>query len=122
MLEIIGREKIKLNQKQIDNVIELLRKEEALGDVKDDKKVEKVIKKDGTGDTLDNCTPGTMCEQKSSDKITALSNEALVNPTVEKIHAAIPPQVSKTPALSGKPDENTDKDKKKVIDNEPPKL
>lgn len=122
MLEIIGREKIKLNQKQIDNVIELLRKEEALGDVKDDKKVEKVIKKNGTGDTPDNCTPGTMCEQKSSDKITALSNEALVNPTVEKIHAAIPPQVSKTPALPGKPDDNTDKDKKKVIDNEPPKL
>lgn len=116
MLEIIGREKIKLNQKQIDNVIELLRKEEALGDVKDDKKVEKVIQKNGTGDTLDNCTPGTVCEQKSSEKITALSNEALVNPTKEKIHAAI------TPALPGKPDDNTDKDKKKVIDTEPPKL
>lgn len=122
MLEIIGREKIKLNQKQIDNVIELLRKEEALGDVKDDKKVVKVIKKDGKRDTLDNCTPGTICEQKSSEKITALSNEALVNPTVEKMHAAIPPQVSETPALPGKPDDNADKDKKKVIDTEPPKL
>lgn len=122
MLEIIGREKIKLDQKQIDNVVELLRKEEEVSDDKNDKKVEQVIKKDGTGGKLDNCTPGTICEQNSSEKLKALSNEALVNPTVEQIKATIPPQISETPVLPEKPEDNTVKDKKEVIDTKPPKL
>lgn len=122
MLEIIGREKIKLDQKQIDNVVELLRKEEAVSDDKDDKKVEKVIIKNGIGGKLDNCTPGTICEQNSSEKLKALSNEALVNPTVEQIKATIPPQISETPVLPEKPEDNTVKDKKEVIDTKPPKL
>lgn len=122
MLEIIGREKIKLDQKQIDNVVELLRKEEEVSNDKDDKKVEKIIKKDGTEVKLDNCTPGTICEQNSSEKLKASSNEALVNPTVEQIKATIPPQISETPVLPEKPEDSTVKDKKEVIDTKPPKL
>lgn len=122
MLEIIGREKIKLNQKQIDNVVELLRKEEAVSEDKDDKKVEKVIIKDGTGDRLDNCTPGTNCEQNSSEKVKDLSNEALVNPNVEKNQAAILSQISETTLLPGKSEDKTVKDKKEGTDTKPPKL
>lgn len=46
VLEVIGRENIKLTQKQLDEVIELLKKEEAISDEKEAKKEESQAKKE----------------------------------------------------------------------------
>lgn len=104
MLEVIGRENIKLNQKQINDVIELLEKEEAVNDDKDDKKMEKDMKISAAG------------AKKPSP------SEAQLNHIVEKIQVSIPPQISETHIPPVKPVGNTAKDEKKAIGAEPPKL
>lgn len=104
MLEVIGRENIKLNQKQINDVIELLEKEEAVNDDKDDKKMEKDVKNSAAG----------------AKKLSP--SEAQLNQIVQNIQASVPPQISETHIPPMKPAGNTVKDEKKAIGAEPPKL
>lgn len=105
MLEVIGRENIKLNQKQINDVIELLEKEEAVSDDKDDKKVEKDMK-----------NSAVVGAKKPSP------SEAQLNQIVQNIQVSVPPQISETHIPPVKPVGNTVKDEKKAIGAEPPKL